>query len=637
MSRNRFVASALIPFALFGSIGVTQAQSLNTLEIDRLVADAMKRHSVPGVGLAIVMDGKVVYTRGYGVRDTKTNAAVNADTLFSIGSVSKSFTSLGAMQLVDAGKLSLSTKVSAILPNLKFSDAGKGANLTLQNLLSHTSGMDRADDLWYFDKTIKTREDMLGTVAKIPFNEPVGTSWQYCNQNFVIAGAMLEKTTGQTWEAYTTQHIFAPLGMKRSVFETADAVKDGNYAQGFQLAVGGVDAMPAFDRMVIAGPAGSIISSASDMAQYAAFQLSNGTWNNQKIVSQTALETMHSRQVEISGLPSKTPGLAFPSYGLAWFNEEYRGINMVEHGGNIDGFSAEVQLVPSKGLGVVILTNLNGANDFTKEVRLGITERALGLTPLSQFQPNSFTTQLEAAKTFKPDLSVLKSLEGKYALITGDSVAISVIDGQLSLRQGGQTFPLIAASKTSFILNVMGSLVLLEFQTDSNGLVWVYQEGQVVGVRVPASSSAAPATSTASASSEFKNTASQYSFTLPANLTLAQQTPNFSVFESSTPAATVIVATTKAQTDLEQSVKAVVNQFDPSFKQKPDNVRELPPVNGVVWTQYLYQLPNDQILVALAARKGDTAFVIVAQLKVSDVNAFTPTVNQLIGSFKILI
>jgi hypothetical protein len=143
--------------------------------------------------------------------------------------------------------------------------------------------------------------------------------------------------------------------------------------------------------------------------------------------------------------------------------------------------------------------------------------------------------------------------------------------------------------------------------------------------------------STQNSSTEFKNTANQYSFTLPTNLTLAQQTPNFSVFQSAKPAATVIVATTKANSDLEQSVKAVVGQFDPSFKQKPDNVRELPAINGVVWTQYLYQLPNGEILVALAARKADTAFVIVSQLKAADVNAFTPTINQLLSSFKILI
>ncbi len=630
MFRNRFVTRALVPFALLAFIGVTQAQSLNTLEIDRFVADAMKRHNVPGVGLAVVMDGKIVYTKGYGVRDTKTNAAVNADTLFAIGSVSKSFTSLGAMQLVGAGKLSLSTKVNAILPNLKFSDPGKGATVTLQNVLSHTSGMNRADDLWYFDKTIKTREDMLGTVAKIPFNQPVGKTWQYCNQNFVIAGAMLEKITGNTWENYTKQNIFAPLGMKRSVFENADAIKDGNYAQGFQLGLNGADPMPAFDRMVIAGPAGSIISSASDMAQYAAFQLSNGTWNGKQIVSKNALETMHSRQIEISDVPSHIPGLAFPSYGLAWLNEEYRGVKIVEHGGNIDGFSAEVQLVPSKGLGIVILSNLNGANEFTTELRLGITERALGMTPLSQFQPSALSAQLEAAKTFKPDLGVLKSLEGKYALITGDSAVLSVKDGQLSITQGGQTFPMIAASKTEFIVNVLGSLISLEFQIDPSGLVWVYQDGQVVGVRVPTSS-------TTPASSEFKNAGNQYSFTLPANLSLAQQTPNFSVFQSANPAATVIVATTKTQADLEQSVKVVVDQFDPSFKQKPDNVRELPAINGVVWTQYLYQLPNDQILVALAAVKGDTAFVVIVQLKTADVGAFTPSINGLLSSFKILI
>ena len=99
----------------------------------------------------------------------------------------------------------------------------------------------------------------------------------------------------------------------------------------------------------------------------------------------------------------------------------------------------------------------------------------------------------------------------------------------------------------------------------------------------------------------------------------------------------MILATTPAKPDLEQSVKAVVNQFDPSFNQKPDNVRELPPLNGVVWTQYLYNIPGDQILVALATKQANTAFVMIVQLKTTDLNAFTPVVNQLLISYKILI
>ena len=628
---SRKIARVLVPFALLGLIGATQAQSLNTLEIDRLVGDAMKRHSVPGASLAVVMDGKVVYTKGYGVRDTKTNAAVDANTLFAIGSVSKSFTSLGAMQLVDAGKLSLNTKVNAVLPDLKFSDSSKGAQLTLQNILSHSSGLAQADDLWYFDKTVKTRADMLGTVAKIPFNEPIGKTWQYCNQNFVIAGAMLEKTTGKTWEEYTKQKIFAPLGMTRSVFEPSDAVKDGNYAMGFQTGLNGADPMPAFDRFVIAGPAGSIISSAKEMANYTAFQLSNGFWNGKQVVSKAALETMHSPQIEIDTPPSQTPGLAFPSYGLAWFSEEYRGLKIVEHGGNIDGFTAEVQLVPSKGLGLVILTNLNDANDFTKEVRLGITERLVGMTPLTEFKPSALGSQLEAAKTFKPDLETLKLLEGKYALINGNSLILSLKDGQLNATQGGQTFPMIAISKTQYIINAFGSLIPLEFQTTPNGLTWIYQEERIVGVRLPSDSN------NTGTSKEFKNAANQFSLTLPASLQITQQTPTFTVLESATPSAAVILATSQAMPDLEQSVKAVVNQLDPSFVQKPDNIRELPPLNGVVWTQYLYKIPGDQTLVALATKKGDTVFVVIVQVKTADLNAITPTINQLLLNYKILI
>jgi CubicO group peptidase (beta-lactamase class C family) len=628
---SRKVARTILPLAFLGLLGAAGAQTLNTPEIDRFVADAMKNHHVPGVGLALVMNGKVVYVKGYGVRDVKTKTPVNANTLFSIGSVSKSFTSLGAMQLVEAGKLSLNTKVKAVLPELRFSDADKGASLTLQNLLSHSSGMGRADDLWYLDKTVKTRADMLGTVAKIPFNEPIGTTWQYCNQNFVIAGAMLEKTTGKSWEDYTRQNIFAPLGMKRSVFEPSEAAKDGNYASGNSVGLLGAQAMPAFERYVIAGPAGSIISSAAEMGNYAAFQLSGGTWNNQKILSKTLLETMHKTQIEIEPGGQGTPGLAFPSYGLGWFSEEYRGLKIIEHGGNIDGFSAEVQLVPSKGLGVVILTNLNGANRFLSDVRLGLTERLVGMNPLSQFEASPLNAQLEAAKSFKPDFENLKALEGKYALVTGDTLNISLKDNGLIATQGGMSFPMIPVSKSQFLIDALGNLISLEFKLQPNGLVWVYQDDQPVGVRLP---SAPGGTATIK---ELSDPAKTYSLSLPASLQVVRQTEKFAVMQSAAPEATVIVATTKSQPELEASVKAVLNQFDPNFKQTPNDIRQLPTLNGIVWTQYVYRLPGDQTLVAVATSKGDTTFVIVVQLKTADLNALVPTINEMLMSFKILI
>ncbi len=483
MFRN-YLTRVFVPFVLIGLLGIAQAQNLNTLEIDDFVADAMKQHGVPGVGLAIIKDGKIIYTKGYGVRDTKTGVSVDANTLFAIGSVSKSFTALGAMQLVDAGKLSLETKVNAVLPNLKFSDTKQGAAITLQNLLSHTSGMPRADDLWYFDSTVKTRADMLSTVEKIPFSTPVGTTWQYNNQNFVIAGAMLEKTTNSTWENYTQQNIFVPLGMKRSIFKNEDAIKDGNYAQGFQVGLSGLDVTPVFSRMEIAGPAGSIISSASDMAQYAAFQLSKGIFNGKRIVSQNALKVMHSNQIAIPNSLLTLPGLALPGYGLGWFNAEYRGAKFVQHSGNIDGFSATIHFVPAKRLGIVVLSNLNGANDFLDTINYGVTERVLGMTPRSQFQPNPLLEQLAAAQTFKPELIALKTLEGKYALVSGSNTTISFKDGQLSLGQEGQTFVMTAISPTSFMVNIQGALILLEFQIDPSGMIWLLQNGQIIGVRI---------------------------------------------------------------------------------------------------------------------------------------------------------
>ena len=178
---------------------------------------------------------------------------------------------------------------------------------------------------------------------------------------------------------------------------------------------------------------------------------------------------------------------------------------------------------------------------------------------------------------------------------------------------------------------MMGNLISLEFKVEPNGLVWVSQNNQVVGVRLPVTSSGTSSTN------EFMNTAKQFSLILPASLQIAQQNGDITVLNSESPPAAVILATSQAMPDLEQSVKAVVNQLDPSFVQKPDNIRELPPLNGVVWTQYLYKIPGDQTLVALATKKGDTVFVVIVQVKTADLNAITPTINQLLLSYKILI
>ncbi len=630
MKRNLLFSAVLV--SLTSSFAV--AQNVNTADIDAFINAQLNSFDVPGLGLAIVKDGQVVYSKGYGVRDLKTKTPVNADTLFAIGSSSKSFTALGVMQQVTAGKLDLDKPINTYLPNLKFSDASKASKVTLRHLLSMSSGLPRADQLWYADPNLKTRQQMLETIAKIPFVGEVGTVWNYCNQNFIAAGAALEGVTNQTWEAYTKANIFAPLGMNRSVFEWNDVVKDGNYASGYASGTKGVEPMAAFDRLVIAGPAGSIHSSATEMGRYLAFQLSSGQVNGKMLVSKKQLEVMHTQAIAVEDFPTRPRGVALPGYGLGWFTSEYRGVKVVDHGGNINGFTAQMQLLPEKGIGFVLLTNMDGANEFTGTTRLGLTERLLNMQPRSDFGQSDYAKgkALKAqALTYKPNPTDLKKLEGTYELITGDIIEISVKDGVLSGSQNGLEFNLVAASATKYLLELPGQISILDFKISFSGTIWMYQDDELVGVNRFGSSATS---TTASASAELKDSKGRYTASLPSALKIVQATPDFTIAQSATPKATFVFSAGEAKANLETSVLVLLKQLDSSFDLKPMRSDQLPAVNGVTWTQFLYTLPGDQTLAVLATERNKVVHMVAVQALTKDINAAAPLLNQILSSYK---
>jgi CubicO group peptidase (beta-lactamase class C family) len=475
------------------------AQGFNSAEIDAFVSEQIKSYEVPGLSLAIVKDGKVLYTKGYGVRDIKTNVPVNADTLFSVASNSKSFTALGVMQQVNAGKLELDKPINTYLPKLKFSDATKAPKITLRRLLSLSTGLPSFDDVWLEDPKMTTRQQLLDNVAKIPFTSDVGAEWQYSNQNIVIAGTAIEAVTGQTWEAYTKANIFAPLGMNRSVFSWNDTVKDGNYTSGHSAGPKGVEPMAAYDRWSVIAPTGAIHSSATEMARYLLLQLSDGRVNGKRVVSKQALTDMHTPQIQLDDFPAYDgrTGMAFPGYGMGWFTSEYRGLKVVEHGGNIHGFSSSMQLIPERGLGIQILTNANTVNDFLATIRLGITERILNLQPRSDFSQEPYLKSKQLAiqaRTYKANPADLKKLEGTYSfsLTRGASVKVIAKENGLLIDAGRMKVNLAPASPTEFAGVEIAAAIRFAISPDGN--VWLFWDEKPAGVRVSSATVSAPPT-----------------------------------------------------------------------------------------------------------------------------------------------
>ncbi len=345
--------------------------------LDQFVASALESWNVPGLSLAVVKDGRVVLTKGYGLRNVEKNLPVTSDTLFAIGSSTKAFTTLAMGVLVDDGKLSWDEPVTTYLPRFGLKDTFAGQRMTPRDLVTHRSGLPRHDSVWY-NATLSRRE----LVDRLPYLEPnagIREKFQYQNLMFLTAGYLVGEVAGTSWENVVRTRIFQPLGMASSNFSVADSQKARDFASPYALEKKTRVAIPFRDITTI-GPAGSINSNATDMAKWLLLHLGDGRVGGTQVVSARQLAEMHRAQMVIQAFPGlfDDKEIQQPTYGLGWFVESYRGHKHVHHGGAIDGFQALVSFFPDDGIGIVALTNLDG-NPLPTIVEHEVADRLLGL------------------------------------------------------------------------------------------------------------------------------------------------------------------------------------------------------------------------------------------------------------------
>ncbi len=378
--------------------------------LDDLVATTMQEWKVPGVALAVVQDGKVIYAKGYGYRDVEKKLPVTAETLFAIGSITKSFTSLTFATLNDEGKVDWDKPVREVLPEFAMYDAVASERATPRDLFSHRTGLPRHDLVWYSSDF--SRADLLNRIRYLKPSKDFRSAFQYNNLTIMTMGFLEGKVTGLGWEGAVRTKVFAPLEMNQSNFSIADIEKSDNHALPYELKKEAVTLIP-YHNIDQIGPAGSINSSADDMSHYLIFQLGDGTYQGKRLVSEANLREMHSPQTAVADAP---PALSFRemghgAYGLGWVVTSYRGHNLVWHNGGIDGFYALISLLPDDHMGVVVLTNMPGGQ--TPEVlAYNVYERLLGLdlTPwLDRFKEREARQKKELEENKKTKLSDKKS------------------------------------------------------------------------------------------------------------------------------------------------------------------------------------------------------------------------------------
>jgi len=358
--KKYFLRLSILSF-FFCVLGLANAQvtpgQLQTL--DSIYQKALTDWNVPGMAIAIVSKDTVWLSKGYGFTDITTRSKVDANTLFALASNTKAFTATSLAMLVDQGKLNWQDKVINYLPWFEMYDPYVTAEMTVEDLLCHRSGLKTfsGDLIWY--ASTYTREEVIRRARFLKPAYGFRTQFGYSNIMFITAGELIPAITGRSWDNFVQEEILTPLGMERSVLHVTDLSNRDNIAQPHTYVDGRLLQIPWLDWNNMA-PAGSLISSANDMAKWLQFNLSDGIEGEDTLVSARqmyALQSPHTILTVSKGSSRYFPTTHFKAYGMGWTMMDYMGRKIVSHNGGYDGMISQTVFIPEANVGFVIMTN----------------------------------------------------------------------------------------------------------------------------------------------------------------------------------------------------------------------------------------------------------------------------------------
>jgi len=362
MIPGRIRRFALVVSLLFLALPLL-AQQAPPADLDEYVARSMRTFDVPGMAVAIVKDGKVVLSKGYGIRKLGEATAVDENTLFGIGSNTKAFTAAALATLVDDGKISWDDPVYERLNGFEMYDPYVSKEMRIRDLLCHRSGLGLGEgDLMFWPHTTFTRDEVVYRLRYLKPTTSFRTTYAYNNLMFVTAGQVVASVSSKSWDDYLREKIFLPLGMNATNTSTTAFRQGDDWAWPHSKVEGKLQPIP-FENLDNAGPAGAINSSVADMSKWLLLQLNRGKipGTDKRIFSEKSSHEMWAQQmiVPVGDAPPELKSLQshFAGYGMGWVLRDYRGRKLVSHSGGVAGFVTRVMLVPEENLGVVILTN----------------------------------------------------------------------------------------------------------------------------------------------------------------------------------------------------------------------------------------------------------------------------------------
>ena len=344
-----------------------QAQPMSSVAIDSLVERSMKAFDVPGISVGVIKDGKLIHAKGYGVRSLNTNQKMDENTLFGIASNSKAFTAASLGILVDEGKIKWDDKVREYIPEFKLYNPYVTEEFTIRDLLTHRSGMGLgAGDLMFFpDSSNFVLKDIIYNLRFLKQVSGFRTKYDYDNNLYIVAGEVVARVTGKSWDDFVTERILKPLHMDKTA-TSFDRLQDKSNVIEGHAAVNGKVQVIARSSMAVGHSAGGLNANITDLSKWVLLLLGGGiTADGKKIFSQSVARELWTPQTII---PVNNPGkynTHFSAYALGFGVSDVSGYKQVSHTGGLEGMVTQITMIPELNLGIIVLTNQQEGGAFS--------------------------------------------------------------------------------------------------------------------------------------------------------------------------------------------------------------------------------------------------------------------------------
>ncbi len=432
------------------TINKLTAQVITPLQIDTLVEKVLKAFDVPGIAVGIIKEDKLIFAKGYGVRSLDSKKPVDENTLFGVASNSKAFTAAALGMLVDEGKLTWDSKVTDFIPEFRMYNAYVTEEFTVKDLLTHRSGLGlgAGDLMMWPDSNNFSKADIIHNLRYLKPVSSFRTKYDYDNNLYIVAGEVVARASGMSWEDFIEKRIMQPLLMTKSA-ASIYRLKDKSNIINAHAPVNDKVQVIGIDWSETANAAGGIYSNVTDLSKWLIMQMNNGKYGEgltQKLFSEDVHDEMWSPQTIINVRGPSPYNTHFASYGLGWFLSDVKGMKQCTHTGGLAGIVTQITLIPEMKLGIIVLTNQQQGAAFSavtntiKDSYLGVngidrikqmTDRVAKNNADAKKITSEIWANIEAQQNNSSEKIAIESFLGTYTDAWFGDITISNVNGKI--------------------------------------------------------------------------------------------------------------------------------------------------------------------------------------------------------------